>query len=85
VTDIGIILSNPRRGAAFRSFLAERGCDVLELPSSVYGALPKGNQLILAEAAYKERARKAHPDAGGTAEAMAELNVAIGDAREELG
>ncbi|EUB97229.1 heat shock protein DnaJ domain protein [Rhizobium sp. CF080] len=36
------------------------------------------------EQAYKELARKAHPDAGGSAEAMAELNVARDEALKEL-
>lgn len=58
---------------------------VLELPEAVYGALPKDNQLILAEAAYRRAAKAAHPDTpGGEAEKMAELNVAIEDARAEL-
>ena len=34
------------------------------------------------EAAYKKRAREAHPDAGGSSEAMSELNVAIMAARK---
>lgn len=41
--------------------------------------------LMMAEARYKAAARKAHPDAGGSAEAMAELNNAIAQARDELG
>lgn len=58
---------------------------VLELSETVYGALPKANQLILAEAAYRQTSRAAHPDVpGGSAERMAELNVAIEDARTEL-
>lgn len=40
--------------------------------------------LMLAESRFKAKARTAHPDAGGTTEAMAELNIAIGEAREEL-
>jgi len=38
VTEVGVILSNPRRGAAFRAFLAERGCDLLA-PTNKYEAL----------------------------------------------
>lgn len=38
MTDVGIILSNPRRGAAFKAFLAERGCDLLA-PTNKYEAL----------------------------------------------
>lgn len=57
----------------------------MELSIEVYGALPKANQLILAEAAYRQTSRAAHPDVpGGSAERMAELNVAIEDARSEL-
>lgn len=37
-----------------------------------------------AEAAYRARARSAHPDAGGSDEAMARLNAAISCAREQL-
>lgn len=57
---------------------------VLELDEALYGALPAAQQLVLAESAYRERARKAHPDNGGSPEAMAELNVAIEDARAAL-
>ena len=38
-----------------------------------------------AEAAFKKRARSAHPDTGGSVEAMSRLNVAIDQAREQLG
>ena len=38
MTDVGIILNNPRRGEAFRAFLVARGCDVLA-PTSSYEAL----------------------------------------------
>jgi hypothetical protein len=38
VTDVGTILSNPRRGAAFKAFLAERGCDLLA-PTNKYEVL----------------------------------------------
>jgi hypothetical protein len=37
------------------------------------------------ELVYKAKAKKAHPDNGGTAAAMAELNAAIAEARKELG
>lgn len=47
---------------------------------------PTFAQLAGAEAAYKALARKHHPDAeGGGHEAMAELNIAIEEARTELG
>src|SRR5204862_2536341 len=59
---------------------------VLEMPLSVYGALPTEAQTVIAEATYKKMARKAHPDQdGGSPEEMAELNLAIEDARAELG
>jgi len=38
VGDIGVILSNPKRGEAFKAFLAERGCDLLA-PTNKYEAL----------------------------------------------
>ena len=37
-----------------------------------------------AETAYRSRARSAHPDAGGSADAMARLNSAVSQARQEL-
>lgn len=42
------------------------------------------DELVTAERAYKARSLKAHPDQGGTDEAMARLNEAIRQAREEL-
>lgn len=46
---------------------------------------PNFAQLAGAEASYKTLARSSHPDApGGSHEAMAELNIAIEQAREEL-
>lgn len=47
--------------------------------------LPLGVGLATAEARYRERARSAHPDNGGSNELMAELNAAIAAARKELG
>ena len=41
--------------------------------------------LARAEAAFKERAKECHPDRGGSEEDMADLNFAIGQARDELG
>ncbi len=37
-----------------------------------------------AEASYRNRARSAHPDVGGSEDMMARLNSAIGEARREL-
>lgn len=45
---------------------------------------PKWVLLAGAEAAFKTKAKAAHPDIGGSADAMAELNTAIAEARKEL-
>lgn len=47
----------------------------------VYPTMP----IEAVEAVYRTLAKKAHPDSGGTLEAMAELNNAIADARAALG
>jgi len=49
----------------------------------VLGAAPTW-PLEAVEMAYRTKAEKAHPDRGGSAEVMAELNAAIGRARQEL-
>lgn len=41
--------------------------------------------LVVAAAAYKALAKKAHPDGGGSDELMAELNQALEDAEKERG
>jgi hypothetical protein len=46
--------------------------------------LPKEAARAVVEDAYKRLARDAHPDKGGAADTMAELNVAVDRAREEL-
>lgn len=38
MTDVGDILTSPRRGTAFRAFLADRGCDLLS-PTNKWEAL----------------------------------------------
>lgn len=43
-----------------------------------------GGGIEQAEAKYRELARRAHPDSGGSHEKMAELNAAIAQARKEL-
>lgn len=65
---------------------AFRGFEALPAPSwrDDLGLVP-GSTLADAEAAYRSRARSAHPDAGGSDEAMARLNSAISAARRELG
>lgn len=47
--------------------------------------LPGTPSLDIVEMAYRAKARTAHPDNGGSHEAMAELNAAIEQARQELG
>lgn len=48
-------------------------------------ALLKSLSLPMVEARYRELAAKAHPDKGGTVEAMAALNSAIAQARRHYG
>ena len=45
--------------------------------------VPENASLKQIEAAYKAKAKRAHPDTGGNAADMAELNVALGQARAE--
>lgn len=54
--------------------------EVLDVPDGI----DRAAQLDLAELRYKRAARAAHPDRGGTDDAMAELNGAIARAREDL-
>lgn len=55
------------------------------LKAEGYLNLDRLDQLLLVEGRYKVMARELHPDVpGGDAEKMAELNVAIEDARQEL-
>lgn len=49
----------------------------------VLGA-PSPCSLELAERLYRQEARRAHPDNGGNHAAMAELNIAIAEARADL-
>lgn len=51
-------------------------------PYEVLGIRPDAPREI-AEAAYKALSKRAHPDAGGSEEAMEELNVAIARVRDE--
>jgi len=48
-------------------------------------ALGEPRSLAEAESAYRERARTAHPDTGGSTAKMAELNAAIAAARAHFG
>lgn len=62
----------------FTGFLALPGPMV---PDDWRGALGNPQSLAEAEAAWKERIRRAHPDAGGSVAAAAALNAAIAVAR----
>jgi hypothetical protein len=53
------------------------------VPGDWRGALGNPASLTEAEAAWKERMRRAHPDAGGSVAEAAVLNAAIGRARHE--
>ena len=51
----------------------------------ILGIPPNGAVTIeIAESQYRQRAKRAHPDMGGSQEAMAELNAAIDEARRVL-
>lgn len=52
-------------------------------PYEVLGVLP-GSPLSVVEAAYRFKAQAAHPDKGGSNEAMAELNVAYEAVKEQI-
>lgn len=75
--------------AAFRGFAALPSAIVTPRPWRVVLGLEgaDGSHVSLAdvELRYREAARRAHPDCGGSHERMAELNAAIGAARAELG
>lgn len=58
--------------------------EVLEMGDPAYASIPADGQIAIAETRYRDRARKAHPDSGGSADTMAELNIAIQQARGEL-
>lgn len=53
-------------------------------PAKLVGVLTNAQQLDVAEAAYRKKVKDAHPDRGGSQEAIAELNAAIAQARGEL-
>jgi hypothetical protein len=68
---------------AFDGFLALAPPDWKKPWRQVFGVKPEwtGNIGEL----YREKARNRHPDAGGSDQLMAELNVAYKEARQELG
>lgn len=65
--------------AGFKALPAPRWREVLGLTP---GSVPTREQV---DAAYKRLAQTRHPDRGGTADQMAELNVARAAALEEIG
>jgi hypothetical protein len=67
--------------AMFRGFTALPAPTVDEPWHEVLGVAPDAPQTAI-EAAYRLRARRAHPDQGGSDTAMARLNVAITAARK---
>lgn len=65
----------------FESAYLQLGAPILEKdPYDVLG-LPRGTAVAVCEAQFKELAKKAHPDYGGTTEKFQELNKAIEDIR----
>jgi hypothetical protein len=77
-----------RHGGAQIMERAFTGFDALPAPSSwrqVLGLVNGTPTLDDVEIAYRARARKTHPDAGGSAAAFQELNQAREAARRELG
>ena len=70
--------------AAFRGFAALPAAAATSRPwRTVLGVT--GGSLADVELKYRELARDAHPDRGGSHERMAELNTAIAAARAEMG
>jgi len=61
-----------------------RGFQALPSPDDWRAILGNPQTLAEAEAAYRDRARSAHPDAGGSHDTMARLNAARDAARREL-
>lgn len=57
----------------------------VELEMKDYVNLPDKDQLAIAESRYRYCAKLAHSDAGGSDTAMIRLNLAIAQARKELG
>ncbi len=73
---------NEKRGLTevLQSAYLQLGSPDTRSPQEVLGVM-MGAPLEVAEAAYKARARVAHPDNGGSAEKMKELNKAIEEIR----
>lgn len=68
--------------AAFKGFVALPAPPGKRHWSDVLGVSPDADAVTI-ERAYREKAKKMHPDAGGSAEAMTELNGARDEAQRE--
>ncbi|MEX3967325.1 hypothetical protein AB4Y42_34710 [Paraburkholderia sp. EG286B] len=71
--------------AAFTGFTAIATPSAPRHWREVIGVPPTERDLGVVRAAYRRRASVAHPDKGGTHEAMTELNTALAAAERELG
>jgi hypothetical protein len=69
---------------AFTGFIAIAPPDWKKSWREVFGIKPSEQPGDIAQL-YREKARNRHPDAGGSDQLMAELNVAYQEARQELG
>jgi hypothetical protein len=67
--------------AATAAPVARPWWEVFDVPQALLGSLSLG----MIEARYRELAAKAHPDRGGSQEAMVELNFARDQARQHFG
>lgn len=85
---IGAMRGIERWGSGDMTDTAFSGFQALPPPSSAnrapWRSMLGASTLEEAEANYRRKAREAHPDNGGSHEAMAALNSAIEDARKEL-
>lgn len=76
-----------RHGGGVMMERAFDGFQALPAPRSCWEILgvPPGATAAAIDAAYKTKARAAHPDSGGSTTAMAELNAARDSARRQVG
>lgn len=58
--------------------------EVFSFDHGVYGKLHKADQLALVRLRHRDAIKTAHPDAGGSHEAAAEVNAALAEAEAEL-
>lgn len=69
---------------AFTGFTALAAPDAPRSWREILGLRPDARDLAAVRAAYRRLASTAHPDKGGTHEAMSDLNRALADAEKEL-